>query len=320
MAEIMASLKKLFAGYSMWFLLVLLYLGLGLLIPSILTPVNLQNIIVQGTVVGCLSLGMAFVILVGNIDLSMIAIAGFAPLIGIYSMEILGFPFFAGIIVALLTGASVGLFNGLMVEKVKIPSLIQTLISWWIFWGLVLILTGGEVKSTFSPEWNWVGTAWVGPIRAVIILFVLVVVIVCLFASYSKTGLRFYLTGGNRVSAQAAGINTSNIVILAFVTSGTMAAIAGYILSARLGLVSPRFAEEWFMPAIAAPVISGFSLTGGRGNFINVIAGAYIVQIIVVAVRLAGLGGWYEQLTQGLLILIAVLIDIFRKRMMGIKA
>lgn len=319
MATATALLKRIFVNYSPWVLFVVVFLCLSIAIPRIATLHNIHNLIIQGTVVGCLSIGMAFVILLGQIDLSMVAIAGFAPLVGLYAMEILGVPFYVGIIFALLTGAGMGLFNGLMVEKLKIPAIIQTLVLWWILWGLLLVFTGGISIPTLSPGWNWIGNAWLGPIRALAIVFFLLVAIVYFFTKYTTYGLRFYQTGGNRYSAQSAGINTGRIMICGFIISGTIAAIAGYLLSSRLGLIAPRFAEEWFMPSIAAPVIAGFSLSGGRGNFINIIAGAFLVQVIVIGVRLSGLGGWYEQLTQGLLIFFAVIVDMLRKRLMGLE-
>jgi ribose/xylose/arabinose/galactoside ABC-type transport system permease subunit len=262
---------------------------------------------------------MAFVILLGKIDLSIVAVMGFAPLVGVYAMEMLGVPFYVGIIFTLLTGAGIGLFNGLMVEKIKIPAIIQTLVSWWIFWGLLLVLTGGISKSIASPEWNWVGNASLGPIRVVIIVFFLLVAIVYFFTKYTTYGFRFYQTGGNRYAAQSAGVNTGRVTICGFIISGTIAALAGYLLSSRLALISPRFGEEWVMPSIATPVIAGFSLTGGRGNFINIVAGAFLVQLIVIAVRVSGLGGWWEQLIQGFLIFFAVIVDMFRKKLMGLE-
>ncbi|MEM2912474.1 MAG: ABC transporter permease [Candidatus Bathyarchaeia archaeon] len=297
----------------------MVYLCLCIAIPGLADPTMVHILFTQGTVVGCLSIGMAFVILLGQIDLSMVAVMGFSPLIGVYAIEILGAPFYVGIIFTLLTGAGIGLFNGLMVEKLKIPAIIQTLVSWWIFWGLLLVLTGGISKSVASPEWSWVGNASIGPIRVIVIVFLSLVAIVYFFTKYTVYGLRFYQTGGNRNAAQSAGINTGRIMICGFIISGTIAALAGYLLSSRLALVSPRFGEEWFMPSIAAPVIAGFTLTGGRGNFINIVAGAFLVQLIVIAVRVSGLGGWWEQLTQGFLIFFAVIVDVFRKRLMGLE-
>jgi len=317
MAWARAGLKNVLGGYPMWILFVLMYVCAAAFLPELGSPVNFQNIIVQGTVVAILSLGMTFVMLVGEIDLSIVSIAGFAPLMGVLSFR-LGVPLVAAFVLSMLVGAGVGLYNGLMMEKVGIPSLVQTVATWWILSGIILVITEGETKQC-PPEWNWLGNAYIGPVRVLLIFFVLFVIIVWSFSKNTKTGLRLYLTGGNENSARAAGIPTTRIRILAFILSGVIGAVAGYTLSARLGAISSRFGTEWLMPAIAAPVISGVSLTGGRGNLINVVAGAFIVQLIVTIIRVAGIGGYYYELTQGLLVFVAILIDTLRRRMMGIK-
>lgn len=303
----------------MWILFLLMYICAGALMPELLTPVNFQNTVVQGTVIGILSIGMTFVMLIGEIDLSIVSLAAFAPLMGVLSIQILGFPVVAALVLTVVVGAGVGLLNGLVIEKVRIPSLVQTLATWWILAGVILVVTEGATKGGFPSEWNWLGSAYIGPIRAVLIFFVVFVIIAWYFSKNTKTGLRLYITGGNENSARAAGIPTTRIRILAFVLSGLIAAVAGYTLSARLAAISPRFGTEWLMPAIAAPVISGVSLTGGRGNIINVVAGAYIIQLIVQVIRMAGIGGYYSELTQGLLVFVAILIDTLRRRMMGIQ-
>ena len=305
----------------MWILLVFMYICAGFFIPRLFDAINIQNIMVQGTIVGILSLGMTFVMLIGEIDLSIVYIMGFSPLVGLLSMRILGFPFIAALLLTLLVGAGIGLYNGLMIEKVGIPSLVQTLSTWWVLSGIILVITEGESQLVSSPEWIWIGNAYIGPVRALLIFFAIFVIILWFFAKNTKTGLRLYLTGGNKNSAQAAGIPTSRIRILAFVLSGAIAAVAGYTLAARLGGISAKFGTEWFMPAIAAPVISGVSLTGGRGNLLNVVGAAFLIQLIVTIIRFTpAISGFYYELSQGVLVFVAILIDVLRRRMMGIKA
>jgi len=120
----------------MWILLVVMYICAGVFVPTLFDPVNFQNVIVQGTVIGILSLGMTFVMLIGEIDLSIVYIMGFSPLAGLLSMRILGFPFIAAPLLTLLVGAGIGLYNGLMIEKVGIPSLVQTLSTCGFYQGL----------------------------------------------------------------------------------------------------------------------------------------------------------------------------------------
>lgn len=130
------------------------------------------------------------------------------------------------------------------------------------------------------------------------------------------TGRRLYLVGGNREACSAMGIPVNRIRIISFMISGLFAALAGYVSSSRMSFVSASFAVEWLMPAIAAPVIAGVSLTG-RGNFVNVIAGAYLVQLIVMVVRAGGVSGYFTEFVQGLLVFVAILINTGRQRVIG---
>jgi len=303
--------------YHTWLLFIGIYLATGLFIPTLFRPVTFLNVLVQGTTVGLLSIGMAFVMLVGEIDLSVVAVASFAPMAGILAWEI-GFPVPAAISLTLLVGVGVGLFNGLLITKLRIPSLVQTLAMWWMLAGIVLVATKGMAKAGLPDTWMRLGRVFIGPIQLLVLFFIIVVIGAVFFARRTVTGKRLYLVGGNREASSAMGIPVDRIRVIAFMLSGFFAALAGYVLSARMGFVSARFAVEWLMPAIAAPVIAGISLTGGRGNLINVVAGAYLVQLIVIIVRAGGVSGYSYQFVQGLLVFIAILVDVIRKRVTGL--
>lgn len=299
-----------------WLLFVVIYLLTGIFIPTLFTSVTLLNVVVQGTTVCLLSLGMAFVMIVGEIDLSIVAVAAFAPLAGIFSWEA-GFPVPASILLTLLVGVGVGFFNGWMITKFGVPSLVQTVSMWWILAGLVLIITRGVAKTGLPPAWMLLGRVFVGPVPLLVFFFLVVVILAMIFSRRTVTGKRLYLVGGNTEACSAMGIPVNTVRIIAFMISGLFAALSGYVLSARMGFISARFAVEWLMPAIAAPVIAGVSLTGGRGNLFNVIAGAYLVQLIVIIVRSGGVSGYFTEFVQGLLVFIAVMVDTAKRRVSG---
>ena len=303
--------------YYTWFLFIGIYLATGLFVPTLFSPGTFLNlVVVQGTTVGLLSIGMAFVMLVGEIDLSVVAVASFAPMAGILALEI-GFPVPAAILLTLLVGVGVGLLNGLLITKLRIPSLVQTVAMWWMLAGIVLIATRGIAKAGLPDAWMRLGRVFIGPIQLLVLFFIIVVIGAIFFARRTVTGRRLYLVGGNREACSAMGIPVDRIRIIAFIISGFFSALAGYVLSARMGFVSARFAVEWLMPAIAAPVIAGVSLTGGRGNLINVVAGAYLVQLIVIVVRAGGVSGYSYEFVQGVLVFIAILVDTVRGRLTG---
>lgn len=305
--------------YHTWLLFIIVYIIMGIFIPSLFSAVTLLNVIIQGTTVALLAIGMAFVMLVGEIDLSIASIAAFAPMMGVMAMEKFNLPVILAILLTFLVGAGVGLFNGLLVTKVKLPSLVQTLTTQWMLLGILLLITKGHAKTGLPSIWLWPGRTFVGPIPVLVFFFLVVVIGAIFFATHMVTGKRIYLVGGNREACKAMGIPVDRVVTISFVLSGLLAALAGYLLSSRMAFVSATFASEWLMPAIAAPVIAGVSLSGGRGNLINVIAGAYLVQVIVIIVTAGGISGYAYQFIQGLLVFIALLVDVARERAVGIS-
>lgn len=310
--------KSKLSDFYTWLLFIGIYIITGIIVPNIFTGVTTLNIVVQGITVCLLSFGMTFVMIIGEIDLSIVAIAAFAPMSGILLWE-RGCPVVLAIIITLLIGVVIGLFNGLMITKLKIPALVQTVAMWWMLGGIVLIITRGEAKTGLPDAWMYLGTIFWGPFPLQVPFFVLVIIGAILFARRTVIGRRLYLVGGNAEACDAMGIPVDRVKITAFVISGFFAALAGYVLSSRMGFVSARFAVEWLMPAIAAPVIAGVSLNGGRGNLVNVIAGAYLVQLIVMIVRSAGIGGYYTDFVQGVLVFVAILINTARRGVSGLK-
>lgn len=300
-------------NYSTWLLFIGIYLVIGIFIPTMLTASTFQNVVVQGTTVCLLAFGMTFVMLVGHMDVSIVSIAAAAPMVGVLLME-KGVPAYIAIIVVLLTGVFIGFINGIMITKLKIPSLVQTVAMWWMLSGAVLIITKGEAKTGLPDSWMWPGRIFVGPFPILVILFIVIVIITQIFSRRTVMGRRLYLVGGNPVACKAMGVPVDKVVITAFMISGIFAALSGYFLSARMGFVSAKFAIEWLMPAIAAPVIAGVSLSGGRGNLLNVVAGAYLVQLIVMVVRAGGVGGYATEFVQGVLVFIAILINAIRDK------
>lgn len=316
--SLLRVIKKGLIDYYTWILFIGIYVIAGFFVAALFTPITIQNVMVQGTTVCLLSFGMAFSMLVGKIDLSIVAVASGAPLVGIILWEN-GVPVPIAILAILLTGVTIGAINGLLITKLKIPALVETVAMWWVIEGVVLLVTRGEAKTGFPDSWMALGKIFVGPFPLLVLFFILVVIVTQIFAKRTVTGRRIYLVGGNSQASAAMGIPIDRINIIVFMISGFFAALAGYLLSARMGFVSAQFAREWLMPAIAAPVIAGVSLTGGRGNLINVVAGAYLVQLVVMIVRAGGIGGYATGFVQGALVFIAILINTARDRLAGLR-
>jgi len=311
--HLLGAIRTSLMEYYTWLLFIGIYVILGIFVPTLFTARTFQNVLVQGTTVCLLSFGMTFSMLVGKIDLSIVAVAAGAPMVGILLWE-RGVPVLIAIIMILLIGVIIGFINGLMITKLKVPALVQTVAMWWMVSGIVLIVTRGEAKTGLPKLWMLLGKVFIGPFPLLVPFFIIVIIVTQIFVRRTVTGRRLYLVGGNPKACGAMGIPVDRINIVAYMISGFFAALAGYILSARMGFVSARFAVEWLMPAIAAPVIAGVSLTGGKGNLINVVAGAYLVQLIVIVVRAGGVGGYATEFVQGALVFVAILINTARRR------
>jgi len=314
--RVSSFLRSLLTEYFIIPLYVIIFTGLGLNSPQYFFSYDaLMNILVYLTSLLTLSLAQSLVIITGNIDLSIIGIAGFTAYMGWLLNVVYGLPAFIVFPVMILLGAAWGVFNGFMVRKVGVPALVQTLSVMFILYGFLLVATGGTSLGGFSPDYVWLGSATILNIR----LMVLVVLpLVCLLGFYlihlSKFGLRLCFVGGNPTAAFLVGINVDRTVMLAFTLSGALSGLAGFLTSSRLGIITTFFGRELLMPSIAAPVIGGVSLSGGEGSFIGVLFGCLLMQTISTGLVAIGVSAWYIDIVNGCIILIAVAIDAIRRK------
>lgn len=308
------GIKGLLAEYFPWLLVAVLYIGAGIFFPDLLTLDQFESVLVQSTPVIVLSIGMAYTLIVGEIDLSMVSALLFAPLIGLYAIQWFGVPGIVGFVVTVLTGLVIGLFNGVVITKIGVPSLIQTLASWWILQGAVLSLTHGRSMAGFPSIYQQIGIGSIGPIRYVLLVAAAVVLVAWYYSTKVVSGRRLFLVGGDPDASSRMGLSISKYKMHAFIISGMFAAIGGFALITRVGTLSTGTGSNLLMPAIAAPVIAGIPLTGGQGKIINVPAGALLVQTILTITRVAGISSYEFQLVQGLLVFVAVILNEVRKR------
>jgi ribose/xylose/arabinose/galactoside ABC-type transport system permease subunit len=307
------DVRDVLGAYFPWVLVVLLYLVAGLFLPDLFAVDTFSTVIVQSTPVIILSIGMAFTLIVGEIDLSIVSALLFAPLMGLYAVQA-GAPASVGILVMVGTGALIGVWNGLVITRVGVPSLIQTLASWWILQGAVLTLTKGRTVARFPDLYATIGSGSVGPVRYLIPITIGLVLIAWYYSTHVVSGRRLFLVGGDPDASSRMGISVSRYKLHAFVISGIFAAVGGFTLVTRVGVLSSGTGTDLLMPAIAAPVISGVLLTGGEGKIINVPAGAMLVQVILTITRFGGISSYQFQLVQGLLVFVAVILNEVRKR------
>lgn len=314
-------------GFTMYPVILLLGIVGAVVAPRFLTPTNLINILAQVAVLGLVTTGLAFILLIGRLDLSLEGIVGFAPMVAAWlmvpqaagglGMEISGL---AGLLVALGVAGAIGWFNGFLVIKVGLNPFISTLGMLVLLQGAVLIVSSG--RSIYSPPaaFTYIGsTEYFGAPVSVLLLIAVAVVVGVVF-QYHRYGRALYAVGGNEEAARAAGIKVDRIIWSAFIFAGLLAGLAGVVLTGRLDSVVTTQGQGLIFQAFAAAVIGGVSLGGGKGTMIGAMSGVLLIGMINNLLTLAQVPSFYVQASTGAVIIIAaVLAAVASSRSTGIK-
>ncbi len=300
-----------------WIWLIALVAIFGTFNDFFLTVFNLQNVMVQATVLGMLGLAVALPLLVAEIDLSIPANAGFSAAVGALAYSDLGLPWFLAMLVGLAVGTLIGFFNGICITRLKMVSLIETLSMMIILQGALLALTQGKTLTNLSDGYVWIGQATIGgwPIMPVVFLAALVVIGVML--QRTVLGRSIYAVGGNPVASNSAGIRVERVKVITYTISGFLAALAGFLLASWQMAITSNQGSSYLLYAIAAPIIGGVSVFGGRGNVRGVLGGVLLLTVIQVGLAIINVPSFYVGMIGGVMIFIAVAIDAFRVRYFG---
>lgn len=300
--------KEYLEKYKSLIGLILLCLIITFVTPSFLTVANITNVFTQVSVNAIIAVGMTFVILTGGIDLSVGSTLAISGAISASVIKSTGNVFLA-IIAASIVGILVGFVNGFLIAKGKLQAFIATLATMTIFRGLTLVFTNGTPISKLPESFLSIGNAKLGFIPIPVLITVVVAAISIYVLSQTRFGRYLYALGGNEESAKLSGINTDKIKMLTYVVSGFVSAIAGVIITSRIGSASPNAGTGFELDAIAAVVIGGTSLSGGEGKISGTIIGALIIGILNNGLNLMNVSPFYQSIVKGLVILIAVLLD-----------
>jgi ribose transport system permease protein len=258
---------------------------------------------------------MTLVILLGGIDLSAGSVLALSSVI-IASLLTSGMPAGLATLAGLVAGGLMGLVNGLVISKGKVAPFIATLGSMTVLRGLALVLSNGSPLSSFNSDFfSLLGGGYVA--RLVPIPVVLMLVMFAIFwVLLRKTvfGRHIYATGGNAESAKLSGVKVDRIQLYVYTISGVMAALAGVVLTSRLNSAQPTAGTGYELDAIAAVVLGGTSLTGGRGWIFGTLVGALLIGVLNNGLNLLDVSSFYQQVIKGGVILLAVLIDRGNKK------
>ena len=296
-----ANVKANISKYKSLIGLVLLCIVITIVTPNFLSVSNITNVFTQVSVNAIIAIGMTFVILTGGIDLSVGSTLAISGAVGASIVKSTGNVFLA-IIVAAVIGIAVGLINGLLVSKGKLQAFIVTLATMTIFRGATLVFTDGTPISKLPEAFVKIGNGKLGFMPIPVIITIIIAIIAVYALSQTRFGRYLYALGGNEDASRLSGINTDKIKTLVYVVSGFASAIAGVIITSRIGSASPNAGTGFELDAIAAVVI-------GEGTITGTLIGALIIGVLNNGLNLMNVSPFYQSIVKGLVILIAVLLD-----------
>jgi ribose transport system permease protein len=299
--------------------LIVLVVALALLSDRFLTFANERNILLQISVNLCLSIGMTLVILTGGIDLSvgaMLALAG-AVAAGLLkdglTLKALGvvlqFTPFGAMVAGIAVGFALGLFNGIAITRFKLPPFVATLGMLSIGRGLTMLWTGGFPITDLGPQFGFVGAGfWLGVPMAVWVSAALVAIFYVV-SQRTTLGRYIYAVGGNERATAYSGVNVDRVKLWVYALCGALAGVAGLIVTARLDAADPKAGLGYELDSIAAVVIGGISLSGGRGSIFGTVLGCLIIGVLNNGLFLLDVSPFWQQVIKGFVIIAAVALD-----------
>ena len=299
--------------------LILLVMGLflSLYTDTFLTSVNIFNILRAFSWIAISAFGQCMVIITGGIDLSVGSVMGISGL-ATAMLLVQGINVPVAVLGGLLAGLFVGFINGLMITKGRLPPFIATLGSLLMARGLCYGLTGGwpvrELPQSFRNLGQYDIPIVGFEVPLPLIFMLAFAVITSIFLSRTVWGYRIYAVGGNETATALSGINTDRVKIMVYSLCGFLSAIGGVLMTARLGVAAPTAAQAYELDVIAAVVVGATSLTGGEGTILGVLIGAAIMQVLRNGLVLVGVSAYWLQAVQGLVIVVAIMLDQLRKR------
>jgi ribose transport system permease protein len=279
---------------------------------SFLTAFNLFNVSRTVSLYVIVALGQAMAIIVGGMNLSLGAIGGLAVLGAGFFMQVLHFPPWLAVIVALTFGVAAGAFNGFIIVKLKLHSFIVTLATLFVFTGIVFGVTKGYPYTDIPKSFTMIGRRGIIGIPYLFILMIGVLIVVHIFFEYTLKGRELLATGGNIDAARLSGVRTDRILILSNILSGFFAALAGVLWVARMGSAAPATGQDWLIISFAVAVIGGTALQGGVITVVGLFASAVIIALIKNGMIMLEVNIYFEQSFLGGFILLAVALDRIR--------
>ena len=303
----------------------------SLLSPEFLTTGNLSILVKHVAINAILAIGMTFVVLSGGIDLSVGSIVGFCGMVAglllsrglvleSFGIAVVPHTWFV-VVLALLAGMAIGAVNGLMVARLGVAPFIATLGSMYVARGAALLMSDGATFPNLAGEpslgntgFPWIGAANLAGLPVPVWLMAALAAIAIFTAARTPFGRHVYAIGGNERAALLSGVRVPQVRLRVYVISGFCAALVGVIIAAQLGAAHPATGTTFELNAIAAVVLGGTSLMGGRGSIGGTLIGAFVIGVLADGLVLVGVSEFWQMVVKGLVIVLAVILDQMQKR------
>lgn len=307
-----------FPQFSILVALILLLIIFSVVSDSFFTFNNIVNVFRQTSTSIIVSIGMTFIFILGGIDLSVGSVACLSGLLaaglmtGKSSGPLLAVPI--AILVALIVGTGIGLVNGIIITRIKLPPFIVTLASMSTVRGMALVYTDGSPISKLPASALELGRGYIGPIPIPVIIMAVVLVIAWIVIAKTRFGRYVYAIGGNEECSRLSGIHVNRIKLVVYAISGFCAAVTGILLTLRLGSGQPTLAEGLEMDAITAVVLGGTAITGGKGYMLGTILGCIFLTFLGNGFNIIGISSFWQQILKGIILIVAISLYSTKKK------
>jgi ribose transport system permease protein len=314
LAKAQARGFRLTTGLSLLVIFIALGVVFSFLSPYFLTVDNFVNITKTLPVVGIVAIGETLVLLSGGVDLSVGSVAALSGVVTGLLWEQAGVPIWIAALSGLGTAGLIGLINGLLVTRLNINPLISTLATFSAVRGLAFVLTNAQMNQLTHPQFQLIGR---GDLLGVPIPFIIMLVLYGLFVFVLRKtpfGRDLYAIGGNSMASRLAGIPTRRYLLIVFILSGILAGVGGLVQASQLAAGAPQAATGMEFTVIAAVVLGGTSLAGGKGTLIGSLIGVFILRTLDNGLILTGVSSYYQEVARGAVLILAVGFDQLRTR------
>ena len=290
--------------------LVLLCVIVSIATSKFLKPNNLISVLRQISINAYIALGMTLIIILGHIDLSVGAIVAMSGTLTVGFIVTQGLPIPVAILLGILLGMAAGMISGMIVTYFRVPAFIITMAMMNVCSGVAYVYSGGQATRINDDFFSAIGTGYLfNTIPLPVVYMIILIIVISFLLGKTKFGTYVYAIGGNREAARLSGVPIKKVEIAVFTISGVLSAFAGLVLCSRMYSGQPSVGSGYELDAIAACVLGGTSMSGGKGRISGTIFGAMVIGIISNGLNLIGVSSYWQLIVKGLIIACAVLLD-----------